>query len=370
MLRYICIDKHLKLIKMNKLMISSIIGALVLMISFPLTAISQEKQEKKVKVKTVKVVDGKKIVKDTTFTVKEGEDEKEIIKTMSWVSDKDSTGTITIDLEMDSEDGHHGHKDVFILKSGKDDDLFWTEGHGGKKHKYVFKTDKHKDCEHDLKHIYEFDFEFDEGTLDELRAKLEDHKEELHNMRIKLDDEKLIMLKELDGEKLIILNELNELKELKELKELQHLDEIIELEHLHNLKELKNVDIVIPEIPEIAFYPDHNEFYFDKHHSHDNVSDKELRDAGIKNKIDKLEANDYDITIDDGVIGLSFTLASEGTPKVTVFNYFGDKVFSGKPELMNGKYSIRIDLSAKQNGVYYLMVTQKNSSFTKKLRLH
>ncbi len=45
------------------------------------------------------------------------------------------------------------------------------------------------------------------------------------------------------------------------------------------------------------------------------------------------------------------------------------KVFSGKPELMGGKYVIKIDLSIKQHGTYYLQVVQKNSSFTKKLRL-
>lgn len=338
---------------MNKPIIIAIIATLALVIFLPTTTLSQEK---KVQLKTVKVVDGKKVVNDTTFTLKEGEDEKEIIKTLSWVSEEDSTGTITIDMEIDSEDGHDGHNKVIILKSGKDGDFAWTQAHGGKKCKYLFKSDEFEDIEHNLHILKELDVELDESKLKEIELKLAKHNEKLHDLHIKLDDEKLIALKELEV-----------------LKEIENLEEIIELEKLHKLKELENIEIVIPDIPEISYFPDHNEFYFDKyhkHHMHDNASDRELRDAGIKNKINKLEANDYDITIDDGVVGLSFTLATEGMPKVTVYNYFGDKVFSGKSELMNGKYAIRIDLSAKQNGVYYIQVTQKNSSFTKKLRLH
>lgn len=305
------------------------------------------------------MVDGKKVVMDTTFTVKDGEDESEIIKTLSWVSDEDSAGTITIDLEIDLEDGHDGHNKVIILKSGKDGDFSWTH-HGGEKYKYLFKTDELKDCEHAIHIIDELDFEFDESKLKEIEIQLAKHKDKLHDLRIKLDDERFI----LDGEHLVLL------KELEGLNELHNIDEIIELKHFEKLKELENIEIIMHDIPEIAYFPHHNEFYFDSHHMHGYVSDKELRNAGIKNKPNKLEVEDFDITIDDGVVGLSFSLISEGAPKITVFNYFGDKVFSGKPELMNGKYAIRIDLSAKQNGVYYLQVIQKKSSFTKKLRLH
>lgn len=357
MLRYICIHKLLNFKKMNKPIIIALIAILVLMILLPITALSQEK---KVQLKTIKMVDGKKVVNDTTFTVKDGEDKTDIIKTLSWVSDEDSASIITIDIEIDSDnDGYHK---VIILKSGKDGDFSWTH-HGGKKYNYLFKTDELKDCEHAIHLIDELDFEFDESKLKEIEIQLAMHRNKLHAMRIELDGEKLL----LDGEKILILSEIDELKELKEL---QHLDEIIELKHLRGIKELKNIEIIVPEIPEVSYFPSHNEFYFDRHHRHNNVSDKELRNAGIKNKPNKLEINDYDLTIDDGIVKLDFSLVGEGSPKVTVFNYFGEKVFSGKPTLMNGKYTIMIDLSAKQNGVYYLQVSQKKSSFTKKLRLH
>mgnify|MGYP000630955696 CR=1 FL=1 len=84
------------------------------------------------------------------------------------------------------------------------------------------------------------------------------------------------------------------------------------------------------------------------------VSDKELRDAGISNKSDRLDVEDLNIDIVDGVVDVDFIVLSEGALKVTVFNYFGERVFSGKPELMNGKYTIKMDLSTKQHGVYYM----------------
>jgi hypothetical protein len=99
------------------------------------------------------------------------------------------------------------------------------------------------------------------------------------------------------------------------------------------------------------------------------VTDKELRDAGIKNKPDRLDIENINLNIDDGVVDLSFALKTEGTPKVVVYNFFGDKVFSGKPELMNGHYELKMDLSTKQHGVYYLQIVQKNSSLTEKLKL-
>ena len=230
---------------MNKVIIKAVIATLLLVISLPVDAISQEK---KVHVKTVKVVDGEKVVNDTIFVVKDGEDEDEIVKTITWVSDDDSEGVVTVEVDIDTDsdfdkDYDKGdHRKVIIMKSGDDGDMHVS--HGEKEYKYV--------------------------------------------IEVKEDD---------------------------------------------------------------------------------NVSDKELRDAGIKNKVDRLDVNEYNLNVDDGVVDLDFSLKTEGDPKLTVFNYFGDKVYSGKPEMMNGKYVISIDLSNKQHGTYYLQVVQKNSSFTKKLKL-
>ncbi len=259
---------------MNKLIINAVIATLLLVISLPMSVIGQEK---KVHIKTVKVVDGEKVVNDTIFVVKEGEDEREAIKTITWISDDDdSSEVITVDVDIDTD--------------------------------------------------VDFDKDYEKG-----------------------DHRKVIIMKSGDdGEKIIMLEELKELEEL------------------HELKELENIEIIMPEIHS---FPEHYEYAMHMHDGNDNVSDKELRDAGIKNKADRLDVNNYNLNIDNGVVDLDFILKTEGDPKVTVFNYFGDKVFSGKPELMGGKYVIKIDLSNKQRGTYYLQVVQKNSSFTKKLRL-
>ncbi len=342
---------------MKRLISIAVIATLALIISLPLNALSQEK---KVKLKTVKIEDGKEVVMDTTFTVKEGEDEKEIVKTITWYSDEDSAGFVTMDLDTDifSDKGNK----VIIMRSGKDGDtIYWK---GDKKFNYFFKSDDHNKGGEYVFHIdNDFDFEFDEDAIRELKAKLKDEECRMHELKLILDDKKLVMLKELDDEKILVLNELEELKELKEL---QNLEEMLKSEEIQHLRELKNIEI---DMPEIAYFPKPDEYIFDMHHSNDMVSDKELREAGIKNKHDKLEVKNYNLDINNGVIGLDFSIVGEGTPKVTVFNYFGDKVFTGKPELINGKYAIRIDLSSKQNGVYYIQVTLKDSSFTKKLRL-
>ena len=52
---------------MNKLIINAIIVSLALLIFIPVTGLSQEK---KVHVKTIKMVDGEKVVTDTVFTTK------------------------------------------------------------------------------------------------------------------------------------------------------------------------------------------------------------------------------------------------------------------------------------------------------------
>ena len=161
-----------------------------------------------------------------------------------------------------------------------------------------------------------------------------------------MEELKIIRI-ELDGEKIIMLNELGELDELLELSE---------------LSELQNIVIDIPDGPDF-----HGYHKFDYHSN--TITDKELRDAGIKNKVDRLDVSNININIDNGVVDLIFKLASEGTPKIIVYNYFGDKVFTGKPELMGGEYTIKIDLSKKQYGTYYLQIIQKDASLTEKLKL-
>ena len=95
----------------------------------------------------------------------------------------------------------------------------------------------------------------------------------------------------------------------------------------------------------------------------------ELRDAGLKNKPNRLDAEEMNINIDNGVVDFSFKTQVEGSPKIAVYNVYGDKVFSGRPELMNGTYEIKMDLSQKQFGMYCLQVVIKNASFTERLKL-
>ncbi|MBC8319472.1 MAG: hypothetical protein H8E34_01985 [Bacteroidetes bacterium] len=263
---------------MKRLIVNAIIAAISIIIFLPSSGFGQEK---KVRVKTVKIVDGEKVVNDTVFTVKEDENVEQ---------------------------------NVFRFNDGAG-------------------------------------FDIQKGDLGELKIMLEDQKDELKNMHIEFDEEKIIMLKEL--------------KELEALKKLDGLDALKELDQLEKIIMIDDIDFDIPEIDD---FPTHHKFMH-KRHKNDAVSEKELRDAGIKNKPDLLEVNDYNLNIIDGIVDFVFSLKTTGTPKVIVFNYFGDKVFTGKPNLVNGKYVIKIDLSNKQHGTYYLQVVLQDSSFTKKLLL-
>ncbi|MFK5857381.1 MAG: hypothetical protein QM503_14730 [Bacteroidota bacterium] len=318
---------------MNKFIINTGIAMLVLAMILPIAGMSQEKE---VRMKTVKIVNGEKIVTDTTYTVNEGDED--ITSTMSWVMDTDSLGTVTMDIDMDI-DTQNG-KQIFIVTKGSDGSV--VTSHGDKEMKYVIKIEEDGDGEHKVV-VIENDSEFIFDGID--IHKFHDEMKELKTMRI-----------ELDGERIVLLEELGELSALVELKELEALSE---------LSELQNIVIDIPDMPDF-----HNYHKFEFHDNHSNVvTDKELRDAGIRNKVDRLDVSNIDINIDNGVVDLEFKLGSEGTPKIIVYNYFGDKVFTGKPELMGGEYTIKIDLSKKQHGTYYLQIIQKDASLTEKLML-
>ena len=350
---------------MNKIQIV-LLTAFFLSLPFTLLSQEEEKVEKKVRVKTIKEVDGKKIVKDTTFVVTDDDDVKKVVKTFTIDSDTDSTDKVMVDVMIETDDNVEwtadDNKKVIIIKVGDvDADVEFIESEDGQiyiyksgegdgevkkkiiiksphgHHKVMkFKTDDGEQYEFD----YDYDFDFDTEEF---------HKEmaELHN--------------EMREMEVIIMDEKGRLHD--ELIELKYLEE---LEHLDALNELENMEVIV--VPPAPPHHAHNEFVW-HHKSGMEVSDEELRDAGIKNKPDRLEIEEIDIEKEDGVVDLSFSLKEEGPPRVAVYNIYGDKVFNGKPELMNSKYQVKIDLSKKQHGTYYLMIVAGNSSKTMRLKI-
>jgi len=326
------------------------IAAVLLITLFLLISLSglaqDEKKEKQVTIKTVKVENGNKIVKDTTFTLKEGEKMNEIVKNVTWISEGDST-RITADVFIDDEDVKEVNKVIIVKQDGDEEtvkEIIIPSGHKGSKKVMKFKTDDGEEIvvvmprghrkamvwnsDDDIE--YEFDqdvdFEFNE---EQFEAEMEDHLKELENARVIVLDEKMDFLEELG--------------------------------------ELEDMDIEMirrPRPPKHPYFREHqiNRFEY-------GVTDKELRDAGIKNKPDRLELEELDVDNNEGVITLNFTISGEASPKVEVYNFFGDQVFSGKPEIVNGTYKLVMDLSQKQHGTYYLQIINKNSSLTEKIRL-
>jgi len=327
--------------KLLALSLFALLGGLVILPT-PIRAQEEVKKEKKMRIKTMKVVDGKEVATDTTIWITDDMDSEDLEK----LGIIEHDGDITVDVFVDS-DGKHKTKKVIIMKGGE------VHVSGDEHDAYIFHSDDGdgisviKWIDEDGKEM-KFDIDVDmESVMDEL--------EDMHeNLEIEL--------KVLDGERIIMMTELSDVGD--ELKNIEF-EVLTELGDLSELHELGEHNIRLMHVPSAPHYP---EFYFHGGHG-SKVSDVELRDAGIKNKPDRLDAEEIEIEIEDGVVDFYFKLKVEGNPKVIVYNVYGDKVFSDRPELMNGKFSMRMDLSQKQHGTYYLQVVLGNSSFTEKLRL-
>ena len=329
------------------------IAAVLLITLFLLISLSgmaqEDKKEKQITIKRVEVENGKKIVKDTTFTVKEDEDVKNVMADIEWVTEGDSMG-ITTEVFIDEESIGDGIKKVIIIKGDGDEEvveeIIVHSGHKGPKKVMKFKTDDGEEVVmvvprgHRKAVVWhsddDFEFEFDvdrdvdfEFNAKEFEAELEAHLKELEDAQVIVLDEEMELLEEMEG------------------------FEDMEIEMIRK-----------PRSPKQPYFEKHRMERF-KH----GVTDKELRDAGIKNKPDRLEVAALDIDNNDGIITLQFTIPGDASPKVEVYNFFGDKVFSGKPEVVNGTYKVVMDLSQKQHGKYYLQIINKNSSLTEKIRL-
>jgi hypothetical protein len=329
------------------------IAAVLLITLFLLISLSgmaqEEKKEKQITIKRVEVENGKKIVKDTTFTVKEDEDVKNVMADIEWITKGDSM-SITTDVFVNEESIGEGIKKVIIIKGDGDEEIveeiIVRSDHKGPKKVMKFKTDDgeevvmvlprgHRkamfwnsddDFEYEFDVEHDIDFEFD---AEEFEAQLEEHLKEMEEARVIILDEKMELLDELDA--------------------------------------LEDIEIEMIRRPRPPKHPYLKEYHINRFEH--GVTDRELRDAGIKNKPERLEVDELDIDNNGGIVTLKFTIPGEASPKIEVYNFFGDEVFSGKPEVVNGSYKMVMDLSRKQHGTYYLQIINKNSSLTEKIRL-
>ena len=306
---------------------------LAFFMSLPVVVKSQEaKKEKKVTIKTVKVVDGKKTVTDTTFTVTDEDDVQDVVERFTEGSSAGSSKNMMVDVTVDVDDdsGEEGGRKKVVVISEVDGD----DGHAAESNVVIVSpSGKHKVVQWKSEDGDRYEFEYEMDNFNEDMANLD---EELKKLQF--------ILKDAEG------GEFEKMIELETIKELEGLDDM-------------NV-IFIPEgFSSHGF--DNNKWFSGT----EEVTDMELREAGIKNKPDRLEPAEIDIDNEDGLIDLSFVLNEDGAPRVTVYNIYGDKVFSGKPELMNGKFTLKMDLSKKQHGTYYLMIVVGNTSLTERIRL-
>ncbi len=302
---------------------------LVMIFIIPFAGISQDKKEKKVTVKTISQVDGKTITKDTTFVITGDSSERVSFKRFTRELEPDSAAKVIVNVEVET-DGEDGDSKIFLLQDGDNSSVIHWADDGN-----IIK------------------FITDDGTekvvdINEIMLKIDENK----SKEIEIEMEKLgKSLEGLESERIMLLNNIEDFEALKELEVLKEFDA---------LREMKNIEIRVPEMP------DHYQYRFE---FSDQASENELRDAGIKNKPDRLILDNIDLNISDGIVKIDFSAKGKIYPKITVYNFYGDKIYSGKPELNNGVYSAVIDLSKKQKGTYYMQIVSKDSSITKKFHL-
>ncbi len=302
----------------------NLLTILVMLLVLPVMVGAQDTQ-KEIKVKMVKVVDGTTTVIDTIFSSK-----ADLKQEMKWmieeIAEVDSVEHKNIRVEIigDDEDGDDLEYEVFYSGDGSDSHVLYTSPRGKKKLiKWVDADGEEQE--------FELNIEF----------------ENLSRMRDDIEREVYVSMEESE--------------------ELRRQLEQLELDKMEFLGELPPP----PPPPVAPISPDHPVFWVkNDRHGHGAVSEKELRDAGIKNQPDLLRLTELDVDNRDGVITLRFLPETEeGSSKVLVYNYFGEKIFSGKPEMIGGVFQITIDLSGKQPGTYYLQIVQKKASVTQRIHL-
>ena len=130
----------------NQITIAAVL-IITLFVLIVASGMAQDEKEKQVRIKTVKVEDGNKVVKDTTFTLKEGEEAKDIITDIEWVIEGDSV-RITTDVFVDEESIGDGIKKVIIVNGDGKEEIVKEiniSGHKGPKKVMKFKTDDGKE---------------------------------------------------------------------------------------------------------------------------------------------------------------------------------------------------------------------------------
>jgi len=304
----------------------NLLTVLVMLLVLPVMVGAQDSQ-KEIKVKMVKVVDGTTTVIDTVFSSK-----ADLKQEMKWMIDEiaevDSVEhkNIRVEIMGDDEDGDEREYEVFYSGDGSDSHVLYTSPRGKKK------VVKWVDADGEDQ---EFELNLEMENLDGLGEEIE---------------------------RQVFIN-LGQSKDLeRQLERLEHENPVF----------FERMPPPPPPVPPVhPDYPDREMFWVQKNHrSGGSVSEGELRDAGIKNQPDLLKLCQLDIDNRDGVITLRFLPEEEqGSSKVLVYNYFGEKVFSGKPEMIGDVFQITIDLSSKHPGTYYLQIIQKKASVTERIRL-
>ncbi len=328
---------------MKKEKMITILSALLFVTLTTLTVAQEKtKPEKKIKIRTISVVNGEDIKWDTTFKMDEDQDQDIDIDAMlkKRFPELDSVKSKNIYLHLNSSSEK--------LKGLQIENL-------GKMYEYTASI-----CGNDHEKLINV-------VIDDLDS--------LHSIHKICDN--LIMTDDLEKDFHFLHKDLDNLK--------YEIHTMIDdgLKHKINVKVLNNIK---EHVGDLAYVFHHGEDFdfedFDFHKMKDfyigliasdelNEDDlKILKKSGIKINDDKLDlSNVYLYSGDDDLFDLKFRLKTKGKTVIKIVDEKGEEIFSDKVQYFPGTYDKQTKINMNKKGLYYIYIEQNGQTYAVKLKL-
>ncbi len=358
------------------------VGLIVLVVGvFSFTNPKEGNEDKKCKVKIVKIINGEKTVIDSTFNCDEntswieklhegidGEGIHEMIKVM--MMDGDS-GTFDFNFDMDINGEDENGVKIMKFKAGDGEEdvemnfdfnmLEGSEGEDGVIKMMVNGEEMEINVGDIHKHIEHLGENIDiEATMKDVEVLIESNEEgeEAHSVKIiKTVDENgnVTMKKIVDGEEMELDDE-----ELGEGHKIMFIGEDGKITGKHNVS--INVDIDDKNGEEMK-----KVVVISKVVTDERSSKKRTKPASASTSELSLNKLKFSPNPSDGKFDLSFKLDSEKPVGIRIVDVQGKVVYSEMVSDFNGKYLNSIDISDKGEGIYFVQIVQDKKTSSSKI---
>ena len=329
----------------------------------PIYSSHKPDNDKVIKIKVIKNIDGVEMLIDTTITITEGIDVNEIL------------ANLNIELPGGFNFTMNGEDSVTYNVIVNDDDIE-TEGNHVKCIKKVFINDAENGeeiektvnisiCDGEKDGKYKIVFIGDESGDSALYSKeniiINNDGKTVKCVVIGDDDKNVKYMKSNDekSKEVVIKMQVSDDGEITKQMWISDNGETTEFDGNVDVEVIKGNDNMVIVMAKVMI----NEL--------DESDKKALAKSGIKSSEEKLELNDlkFSPNPNNGKFNLTFGLENKGDVNIQIFDINGKSVYHEKKKNFKGKYTNDIDISENAKGIYFLNITQGKNSTTKKVVL-